>query len=48
MPSLCDGSFEYPQHMFWLRNEKINYFVSTHNLSSDTCHLPTGLYKISF
>ena len=20
-PSHCDGSFEYPQHMFWLRNK---------------------------
>ena len=23
-PSHIDGSFEYPQHMFWLRNKKIN------------------------
>ena len=22
-PSHRDGSFEYPQHMFWLRNKKI-------------------------
>ena len=22
-PSHLDGSFEYPQHMFWLRNKKI-------------------------
>ena len=22
-PSHRDGSFEYPQHMFWLRNEKM-------------------------
>ena len=21
-PSHCDGSIEYPQHMFWLRNKK--------------------------
>ena len=20
-----DGSFEFPQHMFWLRNKKINF-----------------------
>ena len=20
-----DGAFEYPQHMFWLRNKKINF-----------------------
>ena len=24
-PSQCDGSFEYPQHMFWLRKRKL-YF----------------------
>ena len=24
-PSHRDGSFEYPQHMFWLRNKKISY-----------------------
>ena len=23
-PSHRDGSFEYPQHMFWLRNKKNN------------------------
>ena len=22
-----DGSFEYPQHMFWLRNKMINFLV---------------------
>ena len=22
--SHCDGHFEYPQHMFWLRNKKID------------------------
>ena len=26
-----DSSFEYPQHMFWLRNKKINFFVHTLN-----------------
>ena len=25
-PSHLDSSFEYPQHMFWLRNKK-NYFL---------------------
>ena len=25
-PSHRDGSFEYPQHMFWLRNKKKNNF----------------------
>ena len=24
-PSHRDGSFEYPQHMFWLRNKKVNF-----------------------
>ena len=26
-----DGSFEYPQHMFWLRNEKNIFLVRTLN-----------------
>ena len=25
-PSHWDGSFEYPQHMFWMKNKKINIF----------------------
>ena len=28
-PSHWDGSFEYPQHMFWLRNKK-KIFLITH------------------
>ena len=24
-----DGSFEYPQHMFWLRNKKNNFQLHT-------------------
>ena len=28
-PSHRDGSFEYPQHMFWLRNKKINFHLRT-------------------
>ena len=24
-PSHPDGSFDYPQHMFWLRNKKNNF-----------------------
>ena len=28
-PSHRDGSFEYPQHMFWLRNKKINFQLRT-------------------
>ena len=26
-----DGSFEYPQHMFWLRNKKIIFLLRTFN-----------------
>ena len=28
-PSHRDGSFEYTQHMFWLRNKKNNFLLST-------------------
>ena len=28
-PSHWDGSFEYPQHMFWLRNKKIIFLLHT-------------------
>ena len=28
-PSHRDGSFEYPQHMFWLRNKKSNFRLPT-------------------
>ena len=28
-PSHQDGSFEYPQHMFWLRNNKNNFQLHT-------------------
>ena len=28
-PSHLDGSFEYPQHMFWLRNKKSNFQIRT-------------------
>ena len=28
-PSHGDSSFEYPQHMFWLRNKKNNYQLHT-------------------
>ena len=28
-PSYRDGSFEYPQHMFWLRNKKANFQLRT-------------------
>ena len=28
-PSQLDGSYEYPQHMFWLRNKKNNFLLCT-------------------
>ena len=28
-PSHRDGSFEYPQHMFWMSNKKNNFQVRT-------------------
>ena len=31
-PSHRHGSFEYPQHMFWLRNKKNNDFEVNQNL----------------
>ena len=30
-PSHWDGSFEYPQHMFWLRNKEIKFSLHTLN-----------------
>ena len=29
---LIERSFEYPQHMFWLRNKKIKFSLRTLNL----------------
>ena len=29
-PSHRDGSFEYPQHMFWLRNKKNNFVTHSY------------------
>ena len=28
-PSHCDGSFEYPQRMFWMRNKENNFPIHT-------------------
>ena len=28
-PSHWDGSFEYPQHMFWVRNKENNFPIRT-------------------
>ena len=45
-PSHRDGSFEYPQHMFWLRNKKIIFSSpepkahgnDINGLASPICH----------
>ena len=34
-----EGSFEYPQHMFWFRNEKVIYMLHTLNLSPVNIHV---------
>ena len=39
-PSHRDGSFEYPQHMFWLRNKKL-FLLRTINLSPALCLVHT-------
>ena len=36
-PSHRDGSFEYPQHMFWLRNKKNNFLLRTFHCGADDC-----------
>ena len=42
-PSQRDGSFEYPQHIFWLRNKKIIFSLHTIKLKAwgyfDFCHI---------
>ena len=38
-PSDWDDYFEYPQHMFWLRNKKIIVLVSTFNQMHVLWHL---------
>ena len=43
-PSHWDGSFEYPQHMFWLRNKKILLAPLTEGLNN----LSFFLYKVQF
>ena len=33
-----DGSFEYPQHMFWMRNKENNFPIRTLIWRPDSCH----------
>ena len=37
-----DGSFEYPQHTFWLRNKKISFF-DTHSFDFTKFLILTGV-----
>ena len=43
-PSHWDGSFEHPQHMFWLRNKKNNYLLCTLHLSPASFNLSLSCY----
>ena len=38
-----DGSFEYPQHMFWLRNNRISLKVHTLIWRSEPVHIFSNL-----
>ena len=38
-PSHRDGPFEYPQHMFWLRNKKNNFSYAAYALLSGGLHV---------
>ena len=51
-PSHQDTSFEYPQHIFWLRNKKINFYgnhtILTKGLTHSTFNKPKEVsYLIS-
>ena len=39
-----DGSFEYPQHMFWLRNKKIKFCYTLLTKVLNTHEKGTALY----
>ena len=45
--SQWDGSFEYPQHMFQLRNKKINFLVRTLKCLSPDLFIYL-FYKVAF
>ena len=44
-PSNRDGSFEYPQHIFWLRNKKNNVQLRTLIWRPDTAKYMYRVYK---
>ena len=46
-PSHWDGSFEYPQHIFWLRNKKIIFLLRTLNQSTEST-VSNSHHTISF
>ena len=47
-PSHRDSSFEYSQHMFWLRNKKYNFLLHTLIWGPADCCLLTGLLFFRF
>ena len=55
-PSHWDSSFEYPQHMFWLRNKKISFWIAHfilgacwfHCESLNSSHSSSDIYLFLF
>ena len=48
-PSHRDGSFEHPQHMFWLRNKTDNFQVRSLILGPDLSGVvPLNTHNIHF
>ena len=45
-PSHQDGSFEYPQHMCWLRNKKIKFSLLTLKLSPVSRDIDVQSYEM--
>ena len=47
-PSHCGGSFEYPQHMFWMRNKENNFPIRTLIWRPELVFLLSSLVAIMF
>ena len=47
-PSHWEGSFEYPQHMFWLRNKKIKSWFIQFYAQFWTPNQPTKFFLFRF
>ena len=45
-PSHWDGSFEHPQHVFWLRNKKIIFLLRTLNQSPAIISFTSAWYTV--